>query len=246
MARSSNVSKRIYRDHLALYRYINDASIFLEIVRPHLEAEIRLFSSAPAKETTNFRVPKKGKKILSRRKNKDIINTIKFHADRGLFETFIVTMVSRMETHLQDCLRHAIEAFSEKISVLAGEKPHIPLELVLCAGDKQQILASFIDLKCKDLMFQSPQDYIKRFEKVLSVELPDDLVKKYIEIKATRDVLIHNQGITNELYLRKAKELARASVGEVIPIDRSYFIYVVETLKKLAGAIVHRVEQAYA
>ena len=37
MTRNSNVSKEIYRKHIALYRYINNAWIFSDLLAPKLQ-----------------------------------------------------------------------------------------------------------------------------------------------------------------------------------------------------------------
>jgi hypothetical protein len=47
---------------------------------------------------------------------------------------------------------------------------------------------------------------------------------KYIEIKATRDIYIHNLGIANEIYKVKANTLARVEAGQFLPIDTQYFL----------------------
>ena len=47
---------------------------------------------------------------------------------------------------------------------------------------------------------------------------------KYIEIKATRDIYIHNKGNANEMYLSKAGSHARVKAEEFLPIDTIYFL----------------------
>jgi len=246
MTINSAISKKIYREHVKLYRHINDEYTFLSIIIPHLKKEAESFLAKPPKEKSTFRVVKKGKTVISRRKNIYITNMLQQRIDRGLFETVIISLVSRVETHLQECMRHVIDTYPEKISVLAGEKATIPLEQVLIAKDREQVLSDYIEQKCMNLMFMLPQDYIARFEKLMSIELPAKLISEYIEIKATRDIIIHGDGVANNIYLQKAKEFARADIGEDISIDRPYFNHVVETLKKFAGAIMSRVEQKYS
>ncbi len=41
MARESSVSKEIYTRHIRLTRYLNDAWIFTELLRPELDARAR-------------------------------------------------------------------------------------------------------------------------------------------------------------------------------------------------------------
>ena len=62
-------------------------------------------------------------------------------------------------------------------------------------------------------MFAKPKDYIDAFRKILSINLNDDLVSDYIEIKASRDIIVHNLGEINKLYIDKAGSKARGVDG---------------------------------
>ena len=49
-------------------------------------------------------------------------------------------------------------------------------------------------------------------------------VHRYMEVKATRDIFVHNRGIANEVYVRKAGTHARTKPGMVLPTDIQYFL----------------------
>lgn len=49
-----------------------------------------------------------------------------------------------------------------------------------------------------------------------------DQIDQFSEIKASRDVLEHSQGIVNELFRRRAGALARYNVGEELEIPEHY------------------------
>jgi hypothetical protein len=38
--------------------------------------------------------------------------------------------------------------------------------------------------QCEALMFAKPKDYLKKFEKVLSIQLSEALVSEYIEVRS--------------------------------------------------------------
>jgi hypothetical protein len=46
--------------------------------------------------------------------------------------------------------------------------------------------------------------------------------EQFAEIKATRDVLVHGQGIANAYYVDKAGKLARAQPGQPLDIPGPY------------------------
>lgn len=56
-------------------------------------------------------------------------------------------------------------------------------------------------------------------------------------MKATRDLLVHNDGVINAIYLEKAGELARGQNGEVVPISSEYFESSVRDMKNMSSII---------
>ncbi|TIQ17863.1 MAG: hypothetical protein E5X51_28595 [Mesorhizobium sp.] len=107
------------------------------------------------------------------------------------------------------------------------------------------MIRRFVAMKCEGLMFGKPSEYLDKAAKVLTIELDADLVKAFIEIKASRDIIIHNGGRINNLYIDKAGDQRRGEDGEELVIDRAYFRQVIVTLKKLSGEIQSKTEQKY-
>ena len=242
--RNSNFSKRIYKEHVKLYRYINDECIFLHLAVPLLKKSLDDIQSKEKKEFL-FPVPKKGKKVFSRREKEEVVELIKRQLTKDLFSKNIVLLISRMETHLQNCMRRAIKAYPQKLSILTGEKVVISTPTLINASDKEDLLDEIIEQKCSEIMFLSPQQYIQKFKQVLSIDIPESLIGRYIEIKAARDLIIHGDGTANHHYLKKAGDYARAKIGESLSIDEKYYESVVIILKRFAGSIMDNVEKAY-
>jgi hypothetical protein len=65
---------------------------------------------------------------------------------------------------------------------------------------------------------------------------PDD-IERFSEIKATRDVLVHGQGVANAYYIDKAGKSARANVGEPLLIPEPYHQKSWELICKLTREI---------
>ncbi|UVO35550.1 hypothetical protein KUL72_29560 [Bradyrhizobium arachidis] len=115
----------------------------------------------------------------------------KAQCDRGIFETNIVAIVSRVEAFIQDCLRIAILDKPEKL-VLIGDK-NIPLNLFLELEDRDVLLEAVIESRCQELLFAKPKDYLEKFAKVLSIDIKSEILESFIEMKASRDVIVHNR-----------------------------------------------------
>jgi len=74
-------------------------------------------------------------------------------------------------------------------------------------------------------------------EKVLSIKIDETLWDNWFESKATRDLIVHNSGIINKIYLEKAGTVARGKSGEKIVIDKKYFESTCVLIKSLVGKI---------
>jgi hypothetical protein len=244
MTRSSTVSKKIYKEHLKFYRFINDEFIFLKLMIPLVETEAKKIHTY-SKGELKFKVPKKGKETFSKRRKSDILRLINDQISRDIFAKSIIALVSRMESHIQKCMYYVIKSYPKKLSILAGDKITIPLEKLLNSPTKEWFLENYIEQKCSEIIFESPKDYIQKLEAVLSIVIPKDLVGYYIEIKATRDIIVHGESIINDLYKRKSASYSRGEIGAILPLNKEYYEHTITTLKKIAGTVVREIEHTY-
>jgi hypothetical protein len=65
----------------------------------------------------------------------------------------------------------------------------------------------------------------------------EDEIERVAEMKAARDLLIHNAGIVNKIYLDKAGVKARHAAGDKVVIDQPYFDECWDLAKKLVDGI---------
>jgi hypothetical protein len=243
VARTHQVSIAIYRLHLAMFRYLNDAWIFTALARPELKHQSDALLASKSKTKRSYPVPKKDRSVTSRRTDKDVGDVFKAQYERGIFETQIISIVSRIEAFIQDCLFEAIRFEPKKLPVL-GDRG-IPIDLFLAHKDRDDLLESLVAQRCQDLMFGKPADYLAKVQKVLSIEIDNGILAAYIEMKASRDVIIHNGGRINQIYKDKALTQARGDVGEELVIDADYFGDVIINTKLLSGAIQRETEKTY-
>jgi hypothetical protein len=243
--RTTPISIYVYRRHLQLYRFLNDTFIFVSLIRPSLKDQADKFGLSTSKAKKPYRVPKKNSFILSKRRDIDIHHLLLMQHDKGLFESLISSIISRVEAFLIECLEIAVSTHPGKLSVLMDDRQGVPLDVFLAGSTKEDILAEMVRLKAENLTYLPPAKYIERLEKVLSIELQDFVVKDFIEAKASRDIIVHGTGIINSTYLAKAGERARGKLQEQLSVDVKYFQHVVVTAKRLSGDIAHKVEEQF-
>jgi hypothetical protein len=69
-----------------------------------------------------------------------------------------------------------------KLSII-GDRTGIPLDLFIAHSDRNVLLESYIALRCQDLMFGKPSEYLDKAAKILSIEIEDEILENYIELK---------------------------------------------------------------
>lgn len=135
-----------------------------------------------------------------------------------------------METMFGDLIRQLVMEFPEKI----GSKRHIVMKDVLQASSLEDIYLKATDTLLNELSYKSPRDFATEAQSILSTNLLEcSAYHSYIEMKATRDVLIHNKGIANEAYITKAGSHARTKVGLQLPVTQIYFLECYEACLQL-------------
>lgn len=126
--------------------------------------------------------------------------------------------VSLFEDFLFDLLRTWLAAFPQSLS-------SEPLELrtVLEASGTEAVVGAVVDRKLHALAHQRPGDWFKFLKRLSGIDGPAEHdIARLAEIKASRDVLVHNNGIANAVYVRKAGPLARRNDGEKLSISSTY------------------------
>lgn len=155
----------------------------------------------------------------------------------GLFQ-----LVSIIETMLGDVIRAVVQKYPQKI----GGKKTIALQTVLEAASLEDIHVRALDGLLNELSYKSPIDFAESFKELTSVGLLECVAfHKYVELKATRDIFIHNRGIANEVYVRKSSSHARVNSGMQLPADTVYFLESYESCLQLSEWLEKQLHQIW-
>ena len=163
-------------------------------------------------------------------------------ANRDLYAQALVSAVAVTEGYLIDMLSLILRAFPMKIG---DPDKKVDLNIVLQAKCLDGVLEEVISRKIRSVFYATPAEYFEEFEKILSISLPDDRKAAYCEVKATRDIYVHNGGIVNYVYLQKAGELARAKDGELINIDERYVSESIALMRVMVRLTADRLRGKY-
>jgi len=242
--RVESLADEVHNLQVDFLRRINDSYIFAQQAVPLLqEAQQELGLAAESKK--KYYVPSLavGKRKFAERTDAQLREIYSRFIERELYENLIVTAVSQFESFLFSALRLIIFRYPKKLNLNVGgleiEKT-IPLDLLLNADSKEDAVRQVIEQTLNRISYAGPTAYLGYLKGITHVDTTDTAFNDFFEIKATRDLIIHNLGVINETYLTKVREAdktPRGPIGDRIPIDDLYFSHCIATLKQLSSAL---------
>lgn len=141
-----------------------------------------------------------------------------FHqlAVNGLFQLVAIT-----EALLGDVVRALVKKYPHKL----GGKRTVSIQAVLDSSSIEEVHERATDALLNDLSYKSPAEFAESFQTLVSINVLEcPAYHRYMEIKASRDIFVHNRGTANETYARKAGTHARVNPGMTLPADIQYFL----------------------
>jgi len=138
-----------------------------------------------------------------------------------LAESIFGHFVSLFEDFIFGLLRLWLLAYPAGIP--NKEQKRIPLAMILDAPDKEAILRNIVDRELDELKYRRPAFWFQYLDDRVHLGCPSsDQIEQLAEIKATRDVLVHNSGIVNESYQGKSGSYARYSIQQRLEVPEPY------------------------
>jgi hypothetical protein len=126
--------------------------------------------------------------------------------------------VSLFEEFFFGLLRFWLAAFPGSLS-----KKQVEIGAVLKASDKAAIILTVVERELNELKYERITDWFARLEELTRFGCPTtDEIERLAEIKASRDILVHNNGIANAIYVAKAGRYARCQDGDKLDIPEQY------------------------
>jgi hypothetical protein len=151
----------------------------------------------------------------------EILERISYLSNEKLALNGLYQLITIIEAGLGDLVRLVILKYPNKIDGKRSIKSSDILECDKIEAIHLKIANSILN----ELSYKSPKEFAEESKKIISVNLLEcPAYHKYIEVKATRDIHIHNLGIVNDLYLSKASTHARAKLDHRLHVDNMYLL----------------------
>jgi hypothetical protein len=241
-------AKKVYSLQNGIVRELNNSHIFLEQAQPVLVTARAKYEESKSKSDKRYYVPSVGRVKFAKRTDAELKAIYNRYITTGLFEAFLVNSLSRFESFLADVLSCFLTYYPLRILERVQGVPacqDIPVKDLIASPDKGQLLDRVCREHLTNVFRQRPSLYMTYLSAVVGVKV-DPSFLDYYEIAATRDLIVHNSSVVNQLYLDKAKEKARGKIGEMLVVDQAYYYDALAKMKKVSGAIKRDVENKYA
>lgn len=134
---------------------------------------------------------------------------------QGIF----VLAVSKYENMILDVITLIARAFPEKLTAM-------PMNVDLLIEAEFSILDELAELNTNKIAYKNIAEILKDFEKITGVKVDvfaQSTISKIQEIKATRNLLIHNDLVVNRFYLDQAgNDIRVRDIGSKLELTKPY------------------------
>ena len=166
-------------------------------------------------------------KLVNRIVNKDIYNSA------------YVMMISSLEDYFNKIMKALLIYDNNRIKYhMNGINMQSEINIIdFLNNSKEEMIEKIIDQKVDNLFYASPKKQLEYLDGALGITICEDSWYKWIEYKARRDVIIHNNGIINDVYLSKVNGYGKFINGEEVFFDKKEFSDIVSTLKAIIALL---------
>lgn len=137
-----------------------------------------------------------------------------------LNESMIMMLLVKYEEAIAGVYRFLLEVYPQ---AYLSSKSITYAELVSMESNIEEIKEKFIDKEIDEFMRLPISDWYKSFEtkQKAKFEFKDDDFEKFKEVYYRRNLIVHNQGIVNEIYKNNISS-CNVEIGERLEVDESY------------------------
>ena len=244
-SQEGKLAERVYKLQLALVRDINDTHIFVQQALPLLRKAQKQYATSNDGDDRRYIVPSHKRSKFANRTDEELREIYGRYIATELYNNLLATIVSKCESFIFDVLRLVLRAYPKKLTMnIRGLelKRTVDMDTILSATDIEQLHCALIEQRLHSITYAKPAEYLQYLRSIAHINTDDKAFGDYVELKATRDNIVHNGGIANATYRLKAGTKARAKEGQRLVMNAAYFDQCVATIKRVSGIIKRDIE----
>jgi hypothetical protein len=230
------------------HKKINNTYIWSSLARDAVELASK---NEEFLSTEKVQVPtrKAGKKRTITRKKSDLIKILTSAGNTDFNFSIHTYIVAQVEAFFSDLIRGVLRIDKRKLRTRIQGIDHtkkVDVDLILSSESIEEVIEDLIDKELIGIFYASPEKQFQYLQRIVGVDVDESieyLFSKWKEYKAARDLIVHNHGVINDIYISKSGEHARGVVGDSVVITGEDIDSVVADSKSLIGRITNSVQQ---
>jgi len=155
-----------------------------------------------------------------------------------------VYLVALFDAFLSDVFSQVARA---RPNLLKSSKKQVSYDKLLEFGSFEALIEFIASRELNELSYKSMKDQADYYRDRFGVALDDSgvPVSELIELRSTRNLLVHNNGVVNQIYLELVPN-STYRAGDYVKLDASYFDQAVRSLKEVAAFITEKLIEKHA
>lgn len=118
-------------------------------------------------------------------------------------------------------------------------RKEVTLEFLRSHQSVDDVVRAIIERHLRDLAYGQLRDWFDAVERIANLGTPPrDEIEQVQELKATRDVIVHNKGMANHVYVERAGRLSRYSPGDHVQVPEAYLTRGYQLLRQIIGDMI--------
>lgn len=152
--------------------------------------------------------------------------------------------VSLFENLFFDIIKIILDDRPERLS----DKKQINYKVIFESETKEELLGKLVDRELNEIKYKNVSQWFEYLESLINIgKISQEKIEKISEAKAARDILVHNSGKVNQIYIDKSGNAARFKIGDQIDMSGEYTLNVwtlfIEVLTENIDLIISKLEK---
>ena len=155
-----------------------------------------------------------------------------------------VYLVAIFDAFLSDIFTEVAHARPE---ILTSKKKQVSYAKILELGNFEAMVDFIASRELNELSYKSIKEQADYYEDRFGVALRDSgvSVNELMELRCTRNLLVHNNGIVNHIYLEQVSGSSYRS-GDEVKVDAEYFDHAVESFNSIVTFVTAELIEKHA
>lgn len=168
---------------------------------------------------------------------------IKFEAlqkqNEIIYSGSLMLLVTYFENTIANIIKADLKKHPKRMSLDTKTVPYKMLEMSNSIDDVRNLL---IENEVMTMMYKSVSDWIDYFRKSIKLKLTYvlEVLSKLTEVIARRNIIVHNDGIVNNVYLNLVSEEYRLGInnGDILKVDKQYILNTMDLIESVIMSII--------